>query len=397
MTNDDLPAASIHFEKDQQWVLPLVTQLVGRDKLVEGHRIPATVQETPHSRSILTAPLSGRLLAPESQDFPNLGDLVEEGQVLAGVLPTLQGGDALARESNIHSLQGQRTELAVQAAQARGEAERARALVMQHEAALSRAERLQEAKAGSQREVEEQQSALASARALLREAEQTEGQVRAALNALPTLESREQEGVTAWIKSPIAGRITRLIAGAGAQVDGGQTVIEVVNAQEVLIEGQVPEALAPVLSQPLQARYELPAFPGELYAIEAPENGREPWLLPQVKEDSRTVPLLFYTKNAEERLRIGMTLTLLADGKRADNALQVPLSAVVDENGIPTVYVMLTGEHFQKRPVRLGISDGVMTEVLDGLCEGERVVVRGAYAVRLAGLAGAGVGSAHVH
>jgi multidrug efflux pump subunit AcrA (membrane-fusion protein) len=69
----------------------------------------------------------------------------------------------------------------------------------------------------------------------------------------------------------------------------------------------------------------------------------------------------------------------------------------VDENGIPTVYVMLTGEHFQKRPIRTGISDGVMTEVLDGLQEGDRVVVRGAYAVRLAGLAGGGVGSAHVH
>ncbi|HOH42854.1 MAG TPA: efflux RND transporter periplasmic adaptor subunit [Candidatus Hydrogenedentes bacterium] len=396
-SSEDVPGNAIFFSKEQQWVLPLVTAQAFRGGLVERYRIPATVQETPHSRAALTAPLSGRLLPPEGGSFPGIGEEVEEGQVLAGVLPTLQGGEALARESNIHSLQGQRTELAVQAAQARGDAERARALVQQHASALDRAERLQVAKAGSQREVEEQRSALASAQALLREAEQTEAQVRKALAALPTLESREEEGVAAWIRSPITGRITRLAAGPGTQVDGGQMLIEVVNADEVLIEGQVPEVLAPALSRPLHACYELPAFPGELFEMEAPEGEREPWLQPQVKEESRTVPLIFYTRNQEERLRIGMTLTLLADGKKEEDALQIPHSALVDENGIPTVYVMLTGEHFQKRPIRTGISDGVMTEVLDGLQEGDRVVVRGAYAVRLAGLAGGGVGSAHVH
>lgn len=110
-----------------------------------------------------------------------------------------------------------------------------------------------------------------------------------------------------------------------------------------------------------------------------------------------TVPVLFHAANPQGVLRVGMTLNLWVDGRRVENALQIPISAIVDENGVSTVYVMVEGETFQKRPVRLGLTDGVLVEVLDGVRAGERVVTRGAYAVRLAGLAGAGLGSAHVH
>jgi multidrug efflux pump subunit AcrA (membrane-fusion protein) len=61
------------------------------------------------------------------------------------------------------------------------------------------------------------------------------------------------------------------------------------------------------------------------------------------------------------------------------------------------VYVMLGGESFERRVVRLGIRDGDYVQVVDGIAPGERVVTRGAYLVRLAGSSPAAAGHGHAH
>jgi len=143
--------------------------------------------------------------------------------------------------------------------------------------------------------------------------------------------------------------------------------------------------------------FEVPGKPGELHEIIKPEGLPEHLLLPDVDENTRTVPALFHAENPDGLLRADMSLSVWIDVRHVENAVRIPAGAVVDENGLPTVYVMLDGETFQKRNVRLGISDGKYVEVLDGVQPGERVATTGAYAVRLAGLADSRLGSAHVH
>lgn len=67
------------------------------------------------------------------------------------------------------------------------------------------------------------------------------------------------------------------------------------------------------------------------------------------------------------------------------------------DQGLPTAYVMLEGELFQKRDLELGARDGTWVEVLRGLEPGERVATRGAYVVKLAGLSPASFGANHAH
>jgi multidrug efflux pump subunit AcrA (membrane-fusion protein) len=67
-------------------------------------------------------------------------------------------------------------------------------------------------------------------------------------------------------------------------------------------------------------------------------------------------------------------------------ALALPAEAIVMDQGMPTAYVMKTGESFERRVLRLGLRDGDFVEALEGLAEGERVAVRGAYIVRLASM-----------
>lgn len=74
-------------------------------------------------------------------------------------------------------------------------------------------------------------------------------------------------------------------------------------------------------------------------------------------------------------LRVGMSTTADIIIHQRSDVLLVPERAVQeDSEGNPMVKVMVN-EELQERPVVLGISDGYQTEIVDGLNEGEVVVV----------------------
>ncbi|MHC4891607.1 MAG: efflux RND transporter periplasmic adaptor subunit, partial [Planctomycetota bacterium] len=61
--------------------------------------------------------------------------------------------------------------------------------------------------------------------------------------------------------------------------------------------------------------------------------------------------------------------------------LAVPESTLVDEDGMPMVFVQMAGETFQKRCLTIGGRANGFVQVLSGLSEGEYVTTKGAYAV----------------
>ncbi len=61
--------------------------------------------------------------------------------------------------------------------------------------------------------------------------------------------------------------------------------------------------------------------------------------------------------------------------------LAVPESSLVDEDGMPMVFVQVAGETFQKRSLTIGGRANGFVEVLSGLSEGEYVTTKGAYAI----------------
>jgi multidrug efflux pump subunit AcrA (membrane-fusion protein) len=75
----------------------------------------------------------------------------------------------------------------------------------------------------------------------------------------------------------------------------------------------------------------------------------------------------------------------------------IPASAVVDDGGRATVFVMEGGESFYKRVVRIGARDGERLQVLSGITAGERVVSAGAYEVHLSTVSGAMPAHGHAH
>jgi multidrug efflux pump subunit AcrA (membrane-fusion protein) len=91
-----------------------------------------------------------------------------------------------------------------------------------------------------------------------------------------------------------------------------------------------------------------------------------------------------------------MQANLRLDADEQVEALLVPKEAVLDNEGQKIVYVLLSGETFQRRNVTVGDEYGDTTAILSGIEEGERVVTQGAYQLKLQELAPADPG-AHSH
>ena len=79
-------------------------------------------------------------------------------------------------------------------------------------------------------------------------------------------------------------------------------------------------------------------------------------------------------------------------------AVTIPNSALMEEQGNYFVFVQETPELFEKRQVKTGVTDGFHREIISGLTPGERIVSKGAMLIKLAQASGAlDAHSGHVH
>ncbi|WP_288207401.1 efflux RND transporter periplasmic adaptor subunit [uncultured Parabacteroides sp.] len=80
-----------------------------------------------------------------------------------------------------------------------------------------------------------------------------------------------------------------------------------------------------------------------------------------------------------------------------EDVLSVPVSALIEEQGIYSVFIRLDEEGYQKREVKLGANNGSEVQILSGLKPGETVVTQGAYQIKLASASNAIPAHTHNH
>ena len=159
----------------------------------------------------------------------------------------------------------------------------------------------------------------------------------------------------------------------------------------------MPEASVKRLGATKAASYEVPGETGQFLPITRDGAGRLVFVGIQVDSATRTVPLIYEVSNPAGGLRVGQAVNLFVETARAEDALAIPTAAIVEEDGRPIAFVQAGGETFQKRDLTLGIREGNWVQVRAGITEGERVVTKGAYAVRLASVSSAIPAHGHVH
>ena len=82
------------------------------------------------------------------------------------------------------------------------------------------------------------------------------------------------------------------------------------------------------------------------------------------------------------------------------NAFQttmIPVNALLEDYGSYSVIVQLSGERFERRPVKIRKQNGENVEIIQGLEVGEMVVTTGAYQVKMASMSGSTPTHGHEH
>jgi membrane fusion protein, heavy metal efflux system len=358
---EDVPG--IRFLKEQQWSLDFGTALVKEQAVRESLRVPAHIEARPGGAADVVAPIDGRLTRVLEIA---LGASVSRGQELARLLPPPSAPAELP-----------------QLQRARAEAQTALALATRDR---ERAERLTTAGAAPAKRFEEARSAEEQAGARLTAAEASLAQHNAARAGGAT----DIEGLFA-IRAPVSGVIAQRDAITGANVTAGSVLFRVVDASQVHVVGQVPEAAAARARLSRAAELEISGQPDRV------PTGKLVSLGKVLDRQSRTLPITFAFDNQALGFPVGQAvfLHLLMDTTAPKPV--VPAAAVVDDSGRPTVFVQREGETFERRAVTLGPRSGDVVQITEGLKPGERVVTKGAYLLRLASLSTSVPAHGHVH
>ncbi|SFL40092.1 efflux RND transporter periplasmic adaptor subunit [Pelosinus propionicus] len=248
-------------------------------------------------------------------------------------------------------------ELEAQVMQAKGNLLSSQASLEQAELDLSRAQEL--AKQGALAA-----QALDSART---KRDLTLGQVRSAQGNLVLLQARLDN---ANIIAPRSGIIIKRYLQAGSYVKTGSQVVSIADVSSLLGKATIGESQINEISLGLPVKIKVNALQDQEFS------GVITRISPAATLPARTFTAEITILN-NGILKPGMFSKIIIPGSIHKNALVVPERALVMREDQKTIYVVTTDNKVQQRMLKLGYVGEGWAEVLDGLVDGERIVIEG--------------------
>ncbi|SHF98970.1 Barrel-sandwich domain of CusB or HlyD membrane-fusion [Desulfacinum infernum DSM 9756] len=190
-------------------------------------------------------------------------------------------------------------------------------------------------------------------------------EARSALEALQVLHG------DFTLKAPMDGLLADRYLDPGNMTDTKKPVVRITTEDRLKVVFQVSEPDFPLIREGMTAECRVAAYPARVF------RGRVQVLTPVLDPVTRTAQAELHVPNPDLALRSGMFahVRLFLGSRRAlvierDAVLRVP------GTGTPYVFVVRDGKAVL-RNVRLGAERETLVEVVEGLQEGDRVVVRG--------------------
>ncbi|MDE2773747.1 MAG: efflux RND transporter periplasmic adaptor subunit [Gemmatimonadota bacterium] len=347
---EELATGLITLTKEEQWSFPFAVAVAEEREIPASFPAAGELMAPPRGLVHVSSPVAGLIQV----DGPSLGpgDQVRTGQVLALIAPISLDDSYVRTRADV--------------AAARREADRA--------------ERLFQAEAVSARRLEEARRDLQVAVAAFE-----------AIGGAAAGGGENGDSDLYPLRSPIDGVIAVRDAALGQQVEVGENAFTVVNAATLWLVAHIPARHAAETERIRGAWFTVEGGGSTYTASRVLSVGS------MIEPASRTLPVRFAVPNSEGVLKVGMLAEgqiLVGDPVRG---VAIPTSAVQDENGLPVVYVKMSGDTFERRVVEVGASDGAWTLVRSGIGIGEHVVTLGAYQVNLASLGTIEPSDGHAH
>jgi RND family efflux transporter MFP subunit len=188
-----------------------------------------------------------------------------------------------------------------------------------------------------------------------------------------SLESAELSLEKAVIVAPFDGVVTDISITEGKEISTAALAtpaISLVDTSEIEMRGFIDEIDIAVVKVGQEANIILDALPDEEVKGEVAFISPVGTILAGVVSYGTTITL----ENPVAELRDGMSATAEVIIERRDDVLSIPNRYIRGTLENPMVVVLVDGQQ-EEREITLGLTDGINTEVLSGLQEGEEVVL----------------------
>lgn len=189
------------------------------------------------------------------------------------------------------------------------------------------------------------------------------------------VEKSGQAHVIVTITAPISGLIQTLETRTGMAVAPGMTLAQINGLDPVWIEAAIPEVQAAQIAVGRRISASLAAYPGEKFT------GKVAALLPEADRESRTLRVRIELPNRDGRIKPGMFAQVRLDAAKSIATLLIPSEAVIRTGKRDVVLVALKGSRFAPVEVELGQESNGQVAVLEGLEEGQAIVVSGQFLI----------------
>jgi RND family efflux transporter MFP subunit len=189
-------------------------------------------------------------------------------------------------------------------------------------------------------------------------------------NEIDEIEKNNAPKKTLTIYSQVNGTVVEKMVFEGQQIMAGMGLYKVADLSDVWVMADVYQVDLPWIKLGQKVDLELSYLQGKTY------KGTITYIYPYLNEETKTIKVRTEVKNtANYNFKPGMFATVKLVSPISVEAVVVPDQAII-RSGERTIAVMsLGGGYFDPREVKLGVASDGLVQVLEGIKEGEKIVV----------------------
>lgn len=191
---------------------------------------------------------------------------------------------------------------------------------------------------------------------------------------LDALDRRGEPSEALTIRAPISGFVIEKNVVEGAAVEPGARLFRIAPLDRVWVEAEVYENQMELLRPDQPVTISLP------YMADRRLEGRVSFVYPMLEGETRTARVRIELPNPDLAIRPEMYANVEFQADLGERTL-VPASAVLYAGPRRIVFVDMGDGRLRPREVRIGVGNGDVYEVLEGLEPGEQIVLSGNYLV----------------
>ena len=340
------------FSKEQSWKVEFATEMPKIEPFGQVIKTSAQVLSMPENENLVSAKTNGIVILPAEKILE--GESVSKGQILF----TISGNELANNNSSVRFAEAQNN--------------------------------FEKAKADFERVQELAKEKIVSEKNLLNSKNHYDNAKVVFDNLNKNFNSSGQ-----IVTSPVSGFVKQLFVKNGQYVEAGKAIVSIANNETLLLRAEVRQKYASILGSINSANIRT-LHDNKTYSLEQ-LNGEILSFGKSTNSDNYLIPVNLQIENKFGFVS-GSFVELYLKTITNNQALTIPNSTLLEEQGNLSVFVQITPELFEKREVKIGASDGLRTEITKGLTAEKRVVSKGAILIKLAQATGTlDAHSGHVH